>query len=146
MPKSKRMQDLEDGVREVQRQGQGVYRFLCYTAPGLAELKQQAEHGDREATRIFIGLMSLAKACRRGKVDCLLCGKPFGQHHAPIIFALLVADSPNAATSIGNAICGACISAAGSHDALQQAVVKYYRANMITDLRVVMPHPTPGHA
>ena len=78
---------------------------------------------------------------------CLLCGPEFRRDHLPVLFGFVQAMRDDPTQMVANAICAECSAQHPTREAMERAITDYYRAHIISDLRVLpQPHPAAGHA
>jgi hypothetical protein len=131
--------DFEAGVRQVHREGQGVWMFRVIFPDNIPELLEAALAGDAQARRLLLVFEQFVQKVPQTNPPmlCLLCDHQFDRHlPAALVTLTAYADAPSQA--LMNGLCTAC---AGS-DKLTLRIARKYKDSMIGDLRII-PDPTP---
>lgn len=146
--KYRRMADLNAAVKQLEREGQGVWQLSLYQRESLVETMVSAMCGDTHAARALdVVAQTLRKISAHGRrhdaQQCLLCEARFWKRELPDTIGILSPRLDDPARSIVFGICSGCVT---QHDrsswhALQHAVQDKLRATVFADLRVLPLHP-----
>lgn len=138
--------DLQRGLRRIQKEGQGVWRFETFDCANMPEFMAEAllfgppQSGfTRAVFDVAYGL-----ATKRKSVDCLLCGATIGIGNMPRDISVLHAMLDDPREAVVFCICNACHD--DDHDVLAGKITAYLKANLVPDLRRLPPIATAGMA
>lgn len=132
---------LEAALREMQGEGQGVWRIELYPPESVPDILAGAIAGDIRA----VGLVRLVGGMMAGNLPCLLCDTAFSLQSTPHTLVLVTAARDDANQAVGNGLCTKCCEER-SVTQLKRAVFDYWKANFIPDARVIDPAADAGHA
>jgi hypothetical protein len=143
------IQALQDRLEDIHAEGQGVWQISIYGLDAVVEVMAAALAGSKTATGIALALEHLSQGViRSGRtaepVMCLLCDSAFKQERMPAAWILVHARRDDPTHAAGHGVCSNCLHRYPDMNALGIAITDYYRANAISDLRLLPPISEPG--
>ena len=144
------LQHLEQGILQIQAEGQGCWKLAVVTPASSAALLSAALAGDAYAVTVlraaeqFIEQIHARRSPARAPL-CLLCDTALWRGAPPAAVGIMSAYCDDARTALGQGFCAACV-AARTEAQLGQDVVAKLRAEMMPDLRILPTPSQPGHA
>jgi hypothetical protein len=140
-----------EGLRLIQAEGQGVFRFAFFTPADIPTLAAAAAGGDTVAAaqmRVIVQMLAAINACQDPTLApcCLLCGTPIWRGHCPAQVGVMHAACDHPAQATGHVICSDCDRRYPTAESFNAAVLAFYRENLMSDARVLPPFSAPGRA
>jgi hypothetical protein len=136
-------EDVHRRLREMQAEGGGVWQLAVVSHFNVSGFLSAVAKGDQEAVKamrhINLALDRLYGVSRRSRHApmCLFCPAVLWREHLPHAVSVVTPYRDKPRQVVVNFVCPACCAGKASDDALNAAVVDYYRANAFPDLRVL---------
>jgi hypothetical protein len=140
----KKSREFVHRLRQLQSEGQGVFRIEAFHSSDVPALFLASEAGDIGAIRTagLIGQFLRMITTARPPALCLLCDNELSPAALPPTILIMTAQRDDPSTAIVN---GLCVTCAGKPE-LEAAVLDTYRDTLIPDLRRLPPFEAPGRA
>jgi hypothetical protein len=145
--------ELAEWLEAMREQGGGVWQFALVSALNMEDFIAALAAGDDDAlrarthvTRALRTLNSFARPSKQAPM-CLFCDVVLWRQRVPHAIAVLTPLCDEPTRGMFNFVCAECVDRFADTDELRAALLDYYRANVVPELRVLPPITSPpGHA
>ena len=143
--------EFVDTFVAMQEEGQGVWRVQIFRPQDGVRLLAGVMTDDPVALRAIAAIRHIFATIRAGKpaapeILCALCETPFhAKSQDPAAIALLTPDADDPSGCMAAVVCAACDSI-HTRAQLREALMGFYRDNLIPGAEALPPLSPPGRA